>query len=277
MGRKIILVIVACAVEVLLVLAFIKFVWNPGGLGNENTSDTIQTTTSYNDLPGMESEVTTGPETEETQAENKKDLDTTVNEEEKPSDPTVTEKETENKQDGNTEQTSPPTESQQPQENKEQAAWKKLYSNYVTINKNTFTQFVLVNIDGDDIPELYMFSNNKSQICAIRNDQIISLSLTGVGGGNYHKGSGHFLNVYQDNGYLIMRVYHLSNAFSEVFYGREYKTADTADYYIGDSTEPISEDSFKEAVGEYINTSNLTFLHENALSYDAFMVQMEKG
>ena len=85
------------------------------------------------------------------------------------------------------------------------------------------------------------------------------------------------MNVYQDGQYLVMRIYHLTNAFYEVFCGTEDKTTDPPTYYTGDSAEvAVTEQTYKYLVAQYIDTDKVTFLHENALSYDEFMELMKK-
>ena len=277
MGRKVTLIIFACVIEALLIFAFIKYLWIPNRANNEDTTKTEQTTiTTFDNLQETENEATTETHSEGTQPEDTKEPDPTQTDHHTPSVPNSSQEENEGNTESNTEQTTPATDSK-PNQDKNQPVWKKLYTNYATINKNSYEYFALIYIDGDDIPELYMFNGSESQICAVRNDQVISQKLSGVGGGNYHKESGHFLNVYQDNGILYMRVYHLSSAFSQVFFGREFKTADSATYYIGDSSEPISEEAFKEAVSEYIDTTKTIFMHENALTYNDLIESLGQG
>ena len=274
MGRKVTLIIFACVIEALLIFAFIKYLWIPNRAKNEDATKTEQTTiTTFDNLQEAETEATTETHFEGTQPEDTTEPEPTQTDHHTPSVPNASQEENEGNTESNTEPTTPVTDSK-PNQDENQPAWKKLYANYATINKNSYEFFALIYIDGDDIPELYLFNSSESQICAVRNNQVISQKLTGVGGGNYHKESGHFLNVYQDNSILYMRVYHLASAFSQVFFGREIKTTDSATYYIGDSSEPISEEAFKEAVSEYIDTTKTSFMHENALTYDALIEQL---
>lgn len=152
--------------------------------------------------------------------------------------------------------------------------WKRLHIISATVNKAKYDHFALVNIDNDNIPELYMYGDGQSEICAVRGNATIAQRLNGVGGGNYHPQSGRFLNVYTENNYLVMRIYQLSNAFTQVFYGREDKTVQPAAYYIEKYTGAVSEEEFKAAVAEYIDTTQTEFLHKNALPYDAFIEQI---
>lgn len=152
--------------------------------------------------------------------------------------------------------------------------WKKLYSSYVQVYRAKYDHFALIYIDNDDIPELYMYGNNKSEICSVVDDYMISERLEGVGGGNYHKKSGNFMNVYAENGYLVMRVYHLTNYFKQTFYGREDKSVDPPQYYIEKYTAPVSEEEYKQAVAQFIDVNNLSFMHKNALTYDAILEQL---
>lgn len=277
MGRKVTLIIFACVIEALLIFAFIKYLWIPNRVNNEDATKIEQTTiATFDNLQTTETEVTTETQFEGTQPEDTTEPEPTQTDHRTPSVPNASQEDNDGNTELSTEQTSPTTESN-PNQDEDQPVWKKLYTNFATINKNSYEYFALVYIDGDGIPELYMFNSNEAQICAVRNDRVISQKLTGVGGGNYHKESGHFLNVYQDNGILYMRVYHLTSAFSQVFFGREFKTTDSATYYIGDSSEPISEEAFKEAVNEYIDTTKTSFMHENALTYNDLIERLGEG
>lgn len=156
--------------------------------------------------------------------------------------------------------------------------WKQMYIGQATVWRTRYDHFALVYIDGDDIPELYMYGNNQSELCAYRSDTVnpqkkvlISQRMNGMGGGNYHKMSGKFLNVYEEDGYLAMYVYELTDIFRQTFYGREDKSVNPPAYYIGSYTGAVSEEEFKNTVNQYIDTTKTEFLHQNALTLDAFV------
>ena len=167
---------------------------------------------------------------------------------------------------------------QPPAQTEELPQWKQMYIGQATVWRTRYDHFALVYIDGDDIPELYMYGNNQSELCAFRSDAVnpqkkvlISQRMNGMGGGNYHKKSGQFLNVCAEDGYLAMYVYELTDIFRQTFYGREDKSVNPPKYYIGNYTGAVSEEEFKNTVKQYIDTSKTEFLHKDALTLDAFV------
>lgn len=156
--------------------------------------------------------------------------------------------------------------------------WKQMYIAQATVWRTRYDHFALVYIDGDDIPELYMYGNNLSEVCAFRSDPVnpekkvlISQRMNGMGGGNHHKKNGQFLNVCAEDGYLTMYVYELTDIFRQTFFGREDKSVNPPAYYIGNYTGAVSEQEFKNTVNQYIDTSKIESLHQNALTLDAFV------
>lgn len=154
---------------------------------------------------------------------------------------------------------------------KDLPVWKKLYIQYATIEKAKYNKYALVYIDNDDIPELYLYGSNTSKVLSAKGNQLIGKDLDGVGGGNYVEKSGCFMNVYAENNCLVMKIYKLDGYFSQTFYGIEDKTTSPPTYYIEDDIWAVTEEEFKDAVAQYIDTSKTTFLHSNALDYDEFV------
>lgn len=187
--------------------------------------------------------------------------------------PTPTQSETQN-----TTPTAPQKPTQPSTQPQELPQWKQMYIAQATVWRTRYDHFALVYIDGDDIPELYMYGNNQSEVCAYRSDPVnlqkkvlISQRMNGMGGGNYHKKNGQFLNVCAEDGYLAMYVYELTDIFRQTFYGREDKSVNPPAYYIGNYTGAVSEQEFKNTVNQCIDTSKIEFLHQNALTLDAFV------
>lgn len=174
--------------------------------------------------------------------------------------------------------TTPPVNATQPStQPQELPEWKQMYINYATAWRTRYDHFALVYIDDDDIPELYMYGSNRSELCAYRSDTaapqrkvLISQQMTGMGGGNYHERSGQFLNVCTEGEYLAMYVYELTDIFRQTFYGREDKSVNPPVYYIGKYTGAVSEAEFKDTVKQYIDTDKTGFLHQNAVTFDEF-------
>lgn len=270
MKKVVLTVVISCVLIVALLLAFAKFIVNAPQPNNAETSSHSQTTGVISIPSTTIPSVSTAPP--DTSAPPKP-------ESQPPVVPETSPKETEGTPPSSVPQTSSPAQDSNSTEKEELPSWKKQYANYVTIIQNyyePYDRFALVYIDDDDIPELYMYRKDSATIRAIRGNGMIGLDLNSVGGGNYHEKSGHFMNVYQDGKYLVMRIYHLTNAFYEVFCGMEDKTTDPPTYYSGDSAyAAVSEETYKYLVSQYIDTDKVTFLHENALTYDEFMELMK--
>lgn len=263
MAKKIAIIVIVCILNLLLVLTIMKVLQNPPQLGQETTqasttnpsvtapadATTTDTTPTETTLPQSTTQETVPETTESVPTQGAQDKPET------PATPTV---------DTQT----------QPTVKEELPLWKTLYKNYATVRRNEFTHFALVYIDGDDIPELYMYGNSKAHVGAARGNGMIGKDIDGVGGGNYQEKSGKFLNVSMEGNMLVMRIYQLSDAIYELFYGREDKSVDPPAYYILNDTTPVNEETFKAEVAKYMDTTQTKFLHENALGYDAFVEQL---
>ena len=260
MAKKIAIIVIVCILNLLLVFTMVKFLESPPQLGQETTQAST-TTPAMTAPPDTTATDTTPTETtlsqnttQETVPETTESVPTQGTQE-KPTTPTV---------DTQT----------QPTVKEELPLWKTQYKNYATVRRNEFTHFALVYIDGDDLPELYMYGNGKAHVGAARGNAMIGKDIDGVGGGNYQEKSGKFLNVSAEGNMLVMRIYQLSDAIYELFYGREDKSVDPPAYYILDYTIPVDEETFKAEVAKYMDTNQTKFLHENALGYDAFVEQL---
>lgn len=268
MAKKITITAIVSLLCILLVFMIVYYISNTPHQDNQTAGSQTENSTI------TETEESTDTTTSETT------LETTVPE------TSTTETESISLQDSaesqNTENTNPPSSSSSkptnnPVQKEELPEWKRMYINYATVLRTKYDHFALVYIDGDDIPELYMYGNNQAELCAFRNDGVspekkvlIAQQLNGVGGGNYHKKSEHFLNVCAEDEYLAMYVYELTDVFRQTFYGKEDKSVDPPVYYIGKYTGAVSEAEFKEAVNQYIDTDSTEFLHQNAMTFEAF-------
>ena len=154
-------------------------------------------------------------------------------------------------------------------------SWKRRYINYAGIRaqRGDYNKFALVYLNDDDIPELYMYGDGKSEIGTAHSDgnSMIGIPLDGGGGGgSYVERSGNFMNIYPEGNMLVMRIYTMEGPFIEVFCGKEDKTTNPPTYYIDDYMWQGTEEEFKNVVSQYIDVSSTKFLHSNALSYDEF-------
>lgn len=265
MAKRIILTVFAGLLSLLLVFVIVKHTKDIlhsdtqetiSGGQTEGTTQTDATKPAETKPEATQPQVTVAPETQPNATE-----------------PTPTQPETQN-----TTPTAPQKPSQPTTQPQELPQWKQMYIGQATVWRTRYDHFALVYIDGDDIPELYMYGNNQSELCAYRSDTVnpqkkvlISQRMNGMGGGNYHKKSGQFLNVCAEDGYLAMYVYELTDIFRQTFYGREDKSVNPPAYYIGNYTGAVSEQEFKNTVNQYIDTSKTEFLHQNALTLDAFV------
>ena len=265
MAKKITIIVIVCILNLSLVFTIMKYLESPPQHEQETTqaSTTTPSTTAPTDTTPAETTLPestaqeTGPTEKETAPTQATTQDKVKPEKETPVTPTT--------------DTQPQT---QPTVKEELPLWKTMYKNYATVKRNEYTHFALVYIDGDDIPELYMYGNGKSHVGAARGNAMIGKNFDSVGGGNYHEKSGTFLNVSAEGNMLVMRIYQLSDAFYELFYGREDKSVDPPAYYILNYTIPVDEETFKAEVAKYIDTTQTKFLHENGLPYDAFVEQL---
>lgn len=268
MAKKITFTAIVSLLSILLVFMIIYCISNAPHQDNQTAGSQTESTTN------TETEETTDTTTSETTLETSIPETTTTETESISLQETAESQSSENKN-------PPPSSTSKPDntpvQKEELPEWKRMYINYATVLRTKYDHFALVYIDGDDIPELYMYGNDKAELCAFRKDGaapeknvLIAQQLNGVGGGNYHKKSGHFLNVCAEDQYLAMYVYELTDVFRQTFYGKEDKSVVPPVYYIGKYTGAVSEAEFKEAVNQYIDTNSIEFLHQNAVTFDAF-------
>lgn len=267
MAKRIILTAVASLLSVLLIFMIVRHTTDILHRDEQAGGQTAPTTQPQAPTDGKPEvtlpEDTTAPETKPTETNPISSQESTEPQESvNPVTPTV----------------APVKPTQPPAQTEELPQWKQMYIGQATVWRTRYDHFALVYIDGDDIPELYMYGNNQSELCAFRSDAVnpqkkvlISQRMNGMGGGNYHKKSGQFLNVCAEDGYLAMYVYELTDIFRQIFYGREDKSVNPPKYYIGNYTGAVSEEEFKNTVKQYIDTSKTEFLHKDALTLDAFV------
>lgn len=270
MAKKITITVIASLLSIFLIFVIAKYSRNILQQGKQETTPSGQSesttgivTTDPTNTSGTVPGNTTTPETKPQETESL------------PSQETTTPQENENTV---TPTTTPPVSATQPStQPQELPEWKQMYINYATAWRTRYDHFALVYIDGDDIPELYMYGSNRSEVCAYRSDPVvpqqkvlISQQMNGMGGGNYHKKSGRFLNVCAEGEYLAMYVYELTDVFRQIFYGREDKSVNPPAYYIGNYAGAVTEEEFQNTVNQYIDTTQTAFLHQNAVTFDDF-------
>lgn len=166
--------------------------------------------------------------------------------------------------------------------------WKQLYMLTAKAESNTYDAFVLLDIDDDNIPEMFMRGEDG---CAMRSyrengigdgkESVIQQKLNKGDGVYYIPKSGRFMNVYADGDHLTVKVYELTatRGFIEVFTGYEYtcEMPDTATekvYYIGGSVEPLDKAAFDVAVDAVFKNSSAVSLENKVLSLEKFNEQV---
>lgn len=262
MVRKIVITIITSLLIPLLIFVAVKYasdILHLDTQDNEQTENSTLTKSTDHSDTSTEPPLPEGTSVPDTEPQETEAI---------PSQETTTPKQNENTVIPTT--TPPVTDTQPSVKPEELPKWKQMYINHVTVWRTRYDHFALVYIDGDDIPELYMYGNNQSELCAFRDDAIYSLRMNGMGGGNYHKKSGRVMNVCVEGEYLAMYVYELTDVFRQIFYGREDKNVNPPAYYIENYTGAVSEEEFKNTVNQYINTNETEFLHQNAVTFDAF-------
>ena len=268
MKKVVFTIVISLVLIVALLLAFAHFIINAPQGSNPNTSASSQETGTTSVPSTTVPIVTTAP------------VNTGTPQNSAPVPPETSPNNTESQPQDSISQTSAPTQNNiGSAEQEESPAWKKSYANYATViqNYHKYDHFALVYLDDDEIPELYMYGNGKAKICTVDGNSGYGIDLDGYGGGNYCEKSGNFMNITQVDNYLVMRIYRMeNNAFYETFCCMEDKTTDPPTYYIGDPSEyvEVSEETMKATVAQYIDTTNVKFLHENALTYEDFIKLM---
>ena len=142
-------------------------------------------------------------------------------------------------------------------------SWKRLYIGNAQIFSKQYHQYALIELDGDTIPELYMGGTSKNVICtmsSILENATIAQELNVNNTAYYIPKSGKLMNVYVNGDHTTMAIYQLDGSFQLIFEGHEYLALlndGTTSYlhYIGKSSTPISEDTFKATVAQYFDTS----------------------
>lgn len=156
--------------------------------------------------------------------------------------------------------------------------WKQLFSFKIKQEKDKYDAFSLVDVDSDDIPELFMKGTNGHVMFAWRNTgenkhAIIQQKLHQDNGAYYIPKSGRFMNVYVDGDHMTMKVYELTaeRGFVEVFTGYEYTYlmedgTKEAVYYIAGNIEPLSKEIYAATVDEVFNISDAISLKDELVS-----------
>ena len=162
--------------------------------------------------------------------------------------------------------------------------WKQIYITTAKLKADEYDSFALVDLDGDDIPEMFMRSKNGHVMSAWRkmigteNYSIISQPLNKDNGAQYIPKSGRFMNAYVDGDHITMKIYELNDTrFVELFTGYEY-TYESGEkvYYFAGQDDPVSPAEFSAKAESLFKLSHAISLATPALSLEEFQDQVKK-
>ena len=183
------------------------------------------------------------------------------------------------------EPTIPPTEAPT-DPNPQLQEWQTAYLDFLKTQKDDHISFALIYIDDDSIPELYLNGCCEALgdgICTYKNGMVVELRLSRLHGGRYIKHSGLVLNKNGNMGYYSTNIYTLTgNGFTNIFSGLQEERVIalenglyefTYDYSIEDRA--VSEEEFNAAVAEFFDISSSLRFHENAVSYEEIVQQIQ--
>ena len=164
--------------------------------------------------------------------------------------------------------------------------YKEACLDFLKDKKDSHRAFALVFIDGDEIPELYMSGVSEAEgdvICTLRNGVVTLQHLSRNCGGKYVEKSGNIINRNGHMGYYYDHAYKLDeNGFTKtldashieryVRIGNDEYEVDR-EYFI--NGYPVSEAYYQNRVNGVFDFSKAVSLHENAVSYDEIVRQLE--
>ena len=168
------------------------------------------------------------------------------------------------------------------------ADYKQAYLDFLKDKQDSHRLFALVFIDNDDIPELYLKGSSEAEgdmVCSFKNGSIIKQQLNRTGGGKYTPRSGDMINQNGNMGRCYTNVYKLNDSgFTKTFNalsvenvehigGEEYNFI--YEYFVEDA--PVSEAEYNTALNSAFDFSHAVRLDENAVSYDAIVVELQGG
>ena len=168
---------------------------------------------------------------------------------------------------------------------KNSAEWKTAYLNLLESKKDTHYSYSLVNIDGDNIPELYMSGDCEATgdgVYSYKNGSVVEQRLNRIGGGYYIPKSGKLYNQNGNMGYYYTGIYKLTDeGFVKTFSGSTTERVETmpdgeyelsCEYSIEDKV--VSEEQFNTAVSSAFDINSAVALYENTVDYEIIKQQI---
>lgn len=162
--------------------------------------------------------------------------------------------------------------------------WKQIYLFTIQKEADKYDSFALVDLDGDDIPEMFKRGKDGHVMSAWRkvigseNYSITNQPLNNNNGAYYIPKSGRFMNVYVDGDRMTMKIYELTDSrFVELFTGYEYTyEGQEKVYYFADQTDPVTPAEYNAKVDSLFKRSKAASLETPALSTEEFQEQVKK-
>lgn len=165
------------------------------------------------------------------------------------------------------------------------ADWKTAYLDYISTIKDEFSNYALIYIDNDNIPELYLNGMSEAtgdMVCSYKNGTVISQQLGRTGGGSYIEKSGKFINQNGNMGNCYTEPFELTeNGFVSPFYGSMQITYEELEngefneiYKYSIDGVTVSEDEYNAKIAAFFDFSQAKMLGENRVSYDEIVQQI---
>lgn len=168
----------------------------------------------------------------------------------------------------------------------ELAPWKKAYLTFLE-DYSSYTEFALVYIDNDDIPELFIRGVCEADgeiVCAYKNGQVITKHLSRLHGGAYVERGGIFMNRNGNMGCYYSKVYKLTESgFVCTFTASQIEShvEETEDseyiihyeYAVGDTV--VSEEEHDAALEAAFPFEKAEW-YENVVDYDTVCQQISE-
>lgn len=158
-------------------------------------------------------------------------------------------------------ETEAPTE--KPTQAKKDESWKKLYINQLNVlNKDEFSEFSLIYVDGDDVPELYV--NGKSRfedghLYWVYNGQLCEYAIS-VNGFSYVEYGNVFLNVGGFQGHCFEEVLSIKHDATMLLAQGDYLDPMIAGY------ESYKWNNSEVSESEYMSKKNAVFDENKAIT-----------
>ena len=166
--------------------------------------------------------------------------------------------------------------------------WKQLYVLQGIVEADTYDSFMLLHIDDDNIPEVFLDGKDGHMMRAYRNKGlwtaepgIVQQPLNKDNGVYYIPKSGRFMNVYAEGDHMVMKVYEITNdrGFVEIFRGYEYANGTEREYYLNNpkgGTAPLTPADFLTELDKVFVLSSAVSLKDDLLPFEQFDKQVRE-